>query len=131
MQLVRLLMFIRKHPWSIGTAALLLLWILILGLNPLRRSEIYIHDWLMRSVPTGCNQAQLLKIAQSKGWVVQASWKGQRSESSSPGIAGESVVRIHLGWYLGPLRTDVDSFWAFDEHDHLIDVRVSKDVDAP
>jgi len=45
---------------------------------------------------------------------------------------GKRVVKAYLGGYQGvPWRKDVNFYWAFDEHDKLIEVFVEKQADAP
>ena len=100
--------------------------------NPLRRSDEAVRSWLLAEVPVGSGIEHLLSVAHQKGWRVNGTWEGNRPESHSDwgGIDGATVVWIYLGSYWNVFRTDLDSFWAFDEAGRLVDVETRRMTDA-
>jgi hypothetical protein len=108
---------------------LVLVGFLLLGLvfclaNPLRWPEPAVHAWLLWKVPTGSTEKELYKGASTAGWRVNSAWPGHQPRSDWGGIDGATVVWVYLGNYRTILRTDLDSFWAFDERGRLVDVRI-------
>jgi hypothetical protein len=87
---------------------------------------------LMQSIPVGTSRQAFLTEAKRRGWQVKGSWEGNRPDqrTSWGGIDGAHVVWVYLGGYSLVLRTDIDSFWAFDGKDRLKGVAVRKTVDA-
>ena len=116
--------------WIAGVGAVVLAIAVAYGANPLVRSDEELHAWLLSRVPVGSDIERLKQIASEEDWEVWASWeRGEHSDWA--GIDGDTVMRVHLGHYYAPLRTDVSSFWAFDASAHLIDVKTEKYTDAP
>jgi hypothetical protein len=97
-----------------------------------RGSDKDIAVRLMHGIPAGTTRQLFLNEARHRGWKVEGSWEGNRPSQHSDwgGIDGAHVVWVYLDGYYSPLRTDVDSFWAFDEHDRLKGVAVRKTYDA-
>jgi hypothetical protein len=98
--------------------------------NPLRRSDDALNSWLLKQVPRGASIEALHSAAAARGWRVNASWSGDQPNADWGGIAGETVVWVYLGGYWSVLRTDIDSFWAFDHDGHLIGVRTRRMTDS-
>jgi hypothetical protein len=124
-------MLLKRHPWKIVIGVLAVVAIVTMGLNPLRWPDFAVHGWLLRSVPVGSSQSHLLEVAKTNGWRVNGSWPGHQPHSDWGGIDGATVVWVYLGEYQGLLRTDLDSFWAYDEKGNLADVRIRRMMDGP
>jgi len=86
----------------------------------------------MRAIPAGTPRQSFLAEVQRRGWKVRGSWEGNRPDQHSDwgGIDGAHVVWVYLDGYYAPIRTDIDAFWAFDEHDRLKGVAVRKMYDS-
>ena len=123
-------MIIKRHPWVVALGGLATVAIVVLGTNPLRWPDRSVHDWLLRKVPVGSSQDQLRAVANTKGWRINGSWQGHQPNSDWGGIDGATIVHVHLGHYQSLLRADLDSFWAFDEHGTLVDVRMRRTFDG-
>ena len=122
-----------KMPRSISAAALALALVATAGAvfsNPLRRSDEAIHTWLLKSVPPGSDIKYLMSVADQKGWKVNSVWNGDHLHADWGGIDGARIAWVHLGGYRNVFRTDLDSFWAFDETGHLIDVKTRRMTDG-
>jgi hypothetical protein len=98
--------------------------------NPLRRSETSVHAYLLERVPPGSTLDTLRDVSAHQGWRINSTWE-RGLHSDWGGIDGATVAWIYLGGYRNLFRRDLDSFWAFDEHGKLIDVRVRRMTDAP
>jgi hypothetical protein len=99
--------------------------------DPLRWPQSAVHAWLLWKVPVGSNEKQLQQMASTTGWRVNGTWPGHQPHSDWGGIDGATIVWAYLGGYRTILRADLDSFWAFDEHGRLVDVRIRRMIDAP
>lgn len=101
----------------------------VLWTNPLRRNDASVHAYLLELVPAGSRPSALHEVARREGWTVKGSWsRGPGSDWG--GIDGATVVWVGLGGYWNVFRTDLDSFWAFDERGRLVDVRVRRMTDG-
>jgi hypothetical protein len=98
-------------------------------LNPLRGSDASVHAYLLDRVPPGSTLETLQGVAQREGWRVNGTWQ-RGPDSDWGGIDGATVAWIYLGGYWNVFRTDLDSFWAFDEQGRLLDVRIRRMTDA-
>ena len=98
--------------------------------NPLRRSDEAVHTWLLKSVPPGSDIKQLMSVADQKGWKVNSVWNGDHPHADWGGIDRAQIAWVYLGGYWNVFRTDLDSFWTFDETGHLIDVKTRRMTDA-
>jgi hypothetical protein len=106
-------------------AAVASIWLL----NPLRRSDASVHAYLLEQVPPGSTLDTLRSVAQREGWRINNTWpRGPHSDWG--GIDGDTVAWIYLGGYWNLFRTDLDSFWAFDDSGKLVDVRIRRMTDA-
>jgi hypothetical protein len=114
---------------ALATVVVAVAAISVLLLNPLRRSDASVHAYLLKQVPPGSTLDALRSVAQREGWVIKNTW-GHGPHSDWGGIDGATVAWIYLGGYWNLLRTDLDSFWAFDEHGKLIDVRIRRMTDS-
>ncbi|BBA31989.1 hypothetical protein sS8_0019 [Methylocaldum marinum] len=121
----------QKLSLSISVLGTLAISIVVLS-NPLRRSDDAVQSWLLSRVPVGSEIDLLMSAAQENDWRVNGVWEGNRPESHTDwgGIDGATVVWIYLGGYRNVFRTDLDSFWAFDEAGQLVAVKTRRMTDA-
>jgi hypothetical protein len=91
-------MSLKAKLWIGGVAALLLALIVTYAANPLTHSDESIHAWLLSQVPLGSDADHLKRVASQKKWEVRSSW--------TPADNSHAVVRVHLGHYYAPFRTD-------------------------
>lgn len=98
--------------------------------NPLRMPDAALHAWLLKTVPVGSNLETLQAAVKRNGWRLNGTWQGHRPKSDWGGIDGDTVAWVYLGGYRSILRTDIDSFWAFDDHGKLMDVHTRRTADA-
>jgi hypothetical protein len=93
-------------------------------------SDDSVHSYALAKVPLGSTLGALREAAQREGWRINSTWtRGPHSDWG--GIDGATVVWIDLGGYRNLFRTDLDSFWAFDEQGRLVDVRIRRMTDVP
>ena len=100
-----------------------------------RRSEQSIRERILRDAPLGSTYTVVLDYAKKKGWPVTeepGGFETKRIAQFPARVVGKRVIKAYLGGYQGvPWRKDVNFYWAFDEHDKLIEVFVEKQADAP
>lgn len=120
-----------RNRWLSIVAAIILISLIAYESIPLHWPADAIHWWLLNNVPKGSEMNQLEAVAKTKGWKIMGTWEGYRPHSDWGGIDGHRVAQVYLGNYRIFLRVDLDSFWAFDEHGHLVDVHIRKSIDAP
>lgn len=100
--------------------------------NPLfLRSENSVQAWALRTVPIGSSVQSLMDVANDRSWRINGVWAGDAPHADWGGISGDKIAWIYLGGYRLILRTDFDSFWAFDENGRLIGVRIRQMTDGP
>jgi hypothetical protein len=116
-------MSLKSKLWIIGVGALLLALVVSYAVNPLKHSDKALHTWLLSRVPMGSDVEHLKRVASQENWSGWASW--------TPEDNSHTVVRVQLGHYYAPFRTDLSSFCDFDASGRLIDVRTQRDTDAP
>jgi hypothetical protein len=118
-----------KRSWKIAwlTISFVVVAIaIVMLLNPLRLPDKALHRWLLMTVPIGSDIEHLQKVAQEQEWRINSMWDGNRPHSDWGGIDGAKIVFVYLGGYGNHFKTNLDSFWAFDEAGHLIDVKVRR-----
>jgi hypothetical protein len=98
--------------------------------NPLRQSDEAIETWLLKSVPIGANLNQLEIVAKQQGWKINSMWDENKPNSDWGGVDGAKVVWVYIGGYHTFFKTDIDSFWAFDESGHLASLKIRRMTDA-
>jgi hypothetical protein len=101
-----------------------------LASNPLRGSDEAVQAWLLDAVPIGSSIEDLEMVAELEGWRINSKWDGGTPHSNWGGVEGDKVVWIYLGGYQSVFRTDLDSFWAFDDSAGLTDVTTRRMTDA-
>jgi hypothetical protein len=107
-------------------------------LNPLRRDEAYIHDWILGQAPLGSSVKDVKSIIAKHDWKLHMDWQStaehpplSHSEREYPYVAGSLIISADLGHYQGlPWRIDIEAFWGFDSQGKLIDVHVRKCADS-
>ena len=115
---------------AVLVSVIVLMGVAALLANPLRWPEFALRSWLLKRVPIGSNFEVLREIAQNNGWCLNATWQGHRPNSDW-GVDGDTVAWLYLGGYRSLFRVDIDSFWAFDDHGKLLNVKTRRTVDAP
>ena len=123
-------MKVRKWLWVAPLVLMLAAYFATGIVNPLRRSDAGVHDWLLNKVPVGSDLIALQSTATREGWQLKGSWAGHQLNSGWGGIDGDTVAWVYLGHYQSILSTDLDSFWAFDKNGALVDVRIRRMVDS-
>ena len=101
-----------------------------LASNPLRGSDKALRAWLLELVPMGSSMEDLERVAQLKGWRINSKWDGGTPHSNWGGVEGDKVVWIYLGGYHNIFRTDIDSFWSFNESMGLTGLTTRSVTDA-
>jgi hypothetical protein len=121
-----------KQVWRAAAVLILLAAIAaaVLLSNPLRRSDDAVQRWLLEAAPIGSKLEDLERVAEEKGWRIEGMWNGYTPHSGWGGIDGDKIVWIYLGGYRNLFRTDLDSFWAFDESGRLTGVVSRRMTDA-
>jgi len=106
----------------------------MVGCSLPRRSEQSIRKRLLQDTPRGTTYEAVLNYVKKQGWPVTeqpGGYEAKRFGNALPTVVGRRAIKAYLGGYQGlPWRKDVESFWAFDEHDKLIDIFVEKEADA-
>ena len=119
--------------------------VIILLLNPLRRSEEKIRADILRITPIGMNMEDVIVVIENNtGWEVlhtfsQGYTEGRwfvRGPHQSPYVRGHDIaivgvksMEVHIGSYnflLFALETRVSIFMGFDEDSKLVDIGVRK-----
>ncbi len=128
-----------KFPFTARRLTIIALFSFALGLALVscslpRRSEQSIRQRILRDTPIASSYAAVLDFATKKGWPVNEESGGfetKRIAQFPARVVGNRAIKAYLGGYQGlPWRKDVNFYWAFDEHDKLIDVFVEKQADA-
>jgi hypothetical protein len=100
-----------------------------------QHSEQSIRQQILRDTPLGSGYAVDLDYARKKDWPVteeSGGFETKRVAQFPARVVGQRVIKAYLGGYQGvPWRKDVNFYWAFDEHDKLIEGFVEKQADAP
>jgi len=99
-----------------------------------RRPDWSIRAHLLRETPKGSTYSTVLNYVKKQGWSVAEQSGGYEIPKFGQvpaRVVGKRTIKAYLGGYRGlPWHVDVDCFWAFDDHDKLIDVFVDKEADA-
>jgi hypothetical protein len=93
-----------------------------ISLNPLRRSEDGIREWLLQQAPLGSNREQVLVVVAKRGWKMHPEYRGRFINKTIP-VGGFGA---ELGTYMGWTDTKVDAYWKFGAEDKLVEVYVNK-----
>jgi hypothetical protein len=97
-------------------------------------SERNIRQRILQNTPIGSDYAVVLDYAKKSGWSVTEEPRAFETKTIAQFPAkevGGRVIEAYLGGYQGvPWKKDVNFYWAFDEHDKLIEVFVEKQADA-
>ena len=96
-----------------------------LSLNPLRRSEAQIRQWLLEQAPLGSSFEDVKALIAKKRWGGEhEGWGGPRT-SAFP-LVGVHWLSCKLGQYNGvPWPCHARAAWGFDD-ERLVDVYVEK-----
>ena len=121
---------------SIITMTVLFLLLIVAGCNELDKSKAEIVEDILDLVPLGSDMGDVISILQQNGHEI--AWVNYENGFNDhglrpPEIIGKKSIRAELGEYREVVffKTSVTAFFAFDESDNLIDVKVYKNTDAP
>jgi len=92
------------------------------ALNPLRRSESDIREWLLEQAPLGSTRNEVLIVVKKRKWTMHPEYRGRFINGSFP-IGGFGA---ELGSYMGWNDFTVDAYWRFNPTDRLAEVYVNK-----
>ena len=99
-------------------------------MNPLRRSEGYLTQYILELMPLGTEFDRVSEYIQAKKWLVSSASTEHgflRQDGKRPFTVGAKHIRASIGEYQGfPFIVDVTVFWGFDDKGRLIDVWVWK-----
>lgn len=123
---------------------LIIIWIVstIILSNPLRRSQNYIKNDILKITPIGTKMEDVINIIKDKRqWEIDyISYDHGYNRPGKPDpsdialgretIVGEKSIRVFVGEYTNVFTTSVTVFWGFDDNSRLIDVYVWKDTDS-
>ena len=103
--------------------------------NPLRYPADHIRKGLLREHPLGSRSADVQAWLDAQQWRDRAHHEQVGLYWQDPGrrpeVIGSKSLAAHLGHYQGfPWRVNVEAFWAFDDQDRLIEVKVRKSADS-
>ena len=107
----------------LGIAVLLGIFASNIALNPLRRSDPAIRQWLEKTTPLGSTLAEVQATAAKRGWY-------NPNSQGSDGKTKGTYLRGELGHYQEFFRTSVTVFWEFDPNNRLANIRIWKTMDA-
>ena len=93
-----------------------------LFLNPLRRPENDIREWLLHQAPLGSSRQDVMVLIAKRAWKFHPEYRGRFINKSVP-VGG---VGAELGTYLGVRDVKVDAYWKFGVSDKLAEVYVNK-----
>jgi hypothetical protein len=125
----------------ISIISIVLLIAIIINLNPLRRSNKWIRNYMFKATPIGMNIDDVKTIIINKDWTIDyiknygvyINNRGAPSESyyEVPRIGNKSI-KAFIGKYKTMLFIDtyVICYWAFDENSKLIDIAIRKEYDV-
>ena len=120
-----------RWPYFLGASICLLIAVAIVRAHPIwYAGESGVRSWALREVPPGSNIEQLKQVARAHGWQLNNTWRGDEPHGDWGEISGATIAWVSLGGRRLIFRTDFDSFWAFDEQGHLLDVRVRQMTDS-
>jgi hypothetical protein len=92
------------------------------AMNPLRRSESDIREWLLKQAPLGSTRNDVLVVVKKRGRSMHPEYRGRFINGSLP----TGGFGTELGTYIGWIDVTVDAYWRFSPTDHLTDVYVNK-----
>lgn len=111
--------------------------IILMSLNPLRRSPEHIRERMLKITPAGTDKAIVIKTIEDKNWYWHESIKGRGydlnaaySPTGKGGVIGDHYIISCIGEYPSPFITSVVVNWVFDADSKLIDVFIEKQTDA-
>lgn len=130
----------RKLLVAIGIA-LILIWVIAMIANPIRRPRFMVRHYVLRLTPMGTHIGDVIEILENnkQEWSVVISYEHGFVLPTAPTheyTTGEMSIRVFAGRYwpsnwpiMGLLmETTVSIFWGFDEDGNLTDIYVWKGV---
>jgi len=126
--------------WGIPLMILMLIWVTLMVVNPIRRPRFMVRNHVLRLTPMGTHIDDVAEILENhKNWNIghinhERGFTPPRSTERSP--IGEMSIRVWAGEYWPSnapfigfmVMTSVSIFWGFDADGLLIDVYISKSM---
>ena len=128
---------------------LLIVIVIVVAVNPLtslRRSNETIRESVLEVTPVGTSMEDVTRTIKGKiGWRLQAVhydrgyqviggrpsfYHPEYSVGNRSAVVGTKSMRAFIGTYYSPWHTTVEVYWGFDEDGRLIDIAVTKYMDA-
>jgi len=123
-----------KKKILITIGIILLAVIVIILLNPLRRSAETIKANILKLTPIGMDMEDVIKVVEKKrSWRIHIDYEygfSKQESGTRRKIIGEKSISAFIGEYRNIFDTSVTVFWGFDENPKLIDVWVWKVIDG-
>lgn len=116
--------------------SIILVLVIIMFLNPLRRSEEQIKRNMLKLTPIGTSMEVVISIIDGNKWKYHVRdygyffIHGLPSRHASRPAIGVKSIDAYLGEYRTIFLTGVSVFYGFDEDSILIDIAVLKEVDG-
>jgi len=112
--------------------------------NPLRMPDRFVRYNLLRTLQLGTTFEDAIQIIEAnENWQTITINRGRgflmlhgRPSISSPSdrlggyVVGEQFIRVHIGHYRYVFRRDVVAYLAFDADGYLIEIAVTRQIDA-
>lgn len=98
--------------------------VILVSINPLRRSCEHIRGKMLKDTPVGTSKEIVLEFIEDKGWRWDVAYGNSKEET------GYHYISAVIGEYLTPFITSVVVEWKFNDEDTLIDVFVKKETDS-
>lgn len=114
---------------------------------PISRSNESVREYVLDKIPIGTSREEAISMVDDHWkWEVEMFIDhGLRLHDNYTGVnlsrmyiekndielIGEKTILVYLGEFYSPFHTAVFAYLAFDENDKLIEVGISRDVDAP
>ena len=126
----------------IALSVIVLILAIIVLLNPLRRSQEYIKNDILKLTPMGTSMEDVIEIIERKRqWEIdyisydhgyRKPGKPEHSDIAlgRETIVGEKSIRVFVGEYRNIFITSVTVFFGFDKDSKLIEIYVWQDKDS-
>jgi len=115
--------------------SLIFLLVVIVMLNPLRRSQEAIKRSILKQTPISSSMEEVIEVIERKEWDVRygdIDYNRGYTDRDTYEVVGVKSIRACIGSYSDFIlfTTYVSVFWGFDEEGKLIDVYIWKDISS-
>jgi hypothetical protein len=109
----------------VATVAILVVLAIAIALNPLRRSDDGIRNWLLSVTPLGTTVDDIQLILNARGW------KRVGNSQVQPPPTHPRSIEVELGGYQGfPWYIFVRATWEVDDSGKLRDIKIGRYADS-